>query len=106
MGGFSLLDPIGYRYYLPAAMIRSLRTGGCGFSVIDFADILTASNLKIAQWEMLDDRQRRGVGRFLRFMIEESPDNEHWQRAYKSHWDRFAAPHSGQANPPGVPRRS
>jgi hypothetical protein len=106
VGGFPYLDAIGYRYYLPAAMIRILHDGEVANEGIDQMLTLHKVSKKPAgnslrqsalnQWSLLDDRQRRAVAHFLRFMADWSKsiqnwvEMEHWQRAYDSYWIDFA----------------
>ena len=98
IGGFSFLDAIGFRYYLPAAMKRSLASGGD--EGIQFH--LTYREDKLAPWRsekhsLLNDRQRRCIARFLRYMIEFARAREwlldagYWQEALDSHWRAFLA---------------
>ena len=102
-GGFAFLDAIGFRYYLPAAMIRTLHDGEAAGRCWGIEQPLTLQKGKkpsaqemreyrLAQWSLLDLRQRRAVARFLQFMVawNESTENwiemEHWQKAYESYW--------------------
>lgn len=90
MGGFSFLDPIGFRYYLPAAMIRTIQSEDDPASAISLDQILTLDDTevgprKLDQWQLLNERQRRCVARFLRFMIALT-DSKYWRAAYDSHW--------------------
>jgi len=115
IGGFSFLDPIGFRYYLPAAMIKSLREGP--YSEVGFLSFqLTlippplpgpimnrmASKANesdkemrayiLKQWSALDDRQRRAVRSFLAFMAEAEQSQgggDSWQEALNSYWHDF-----------------
>jgi hypothetical protein len=86
-GGFSFLDAIGFRYYLPAAMIRSLRTGldeGIAFHLSAYPERQGNEN-----WEILSIAQTRSVARFLRHMVTTSDD--FWHDAYASHWQAVDA---------------
>lgn len=94
-GGFSFLDAIGFRYYLPAAMLRSVREGenaGIKFhlTVPPRGDTLRQHGLE--QLSLLNQRQARCVARFIRFMIEWRKleggglDEEWWGEALASHW--------------------
>lgn len=112
VGGWSFLDPVGFRYYLPAAMIKQLRTGHDAFpcSSLNYELKLdrtlpawapklpnapSASQMRehtLRKWSMLDDRQQRCVARFVRFMIglskatsDEWGVND-WQTVYNGYW--------------------
>src|SRR5690349_23011941 len=66
VGGWSFLDAIGFRYYLPAAMLRQLH----GKGVDAFPFHLTLSKWFLAdytrsQWSLLDERQARCVRDFV-----------------------------------------
>ncbi|MGV3618043.1 MAG: DUF6714 family protein [Fimbriimonas sp.] len=107
-GAWAFLDPIGFRYYLPAAMIRCIRKDEDS----DFAFSLripgpdepfTAPDAfqgYMEKWSALDLRQRRCVKRFLRYMVRigetrPAPEastfeslTEQWQTALDSYWER------------------
>ncbi len=112
-GSFSFLDPIGFRYYLPAAMVHDIRgvnddrlmyyldlaqyrgldavEGTRGASPQDEARILyTMSTISL-----LDNRQRRCAARFLRYKIASTADEmcsieqDSWRDAYESYWQTF-----------------
>lgn len=117
-GSFSFLDPIGFRYYLPAVMVLCARTGH-GYQNAELAfklqlgpawhygtprpdpDALSPGDQEskawtIQCWSLLTDRQRRCVARFLRYMIAlcESDDGDfidahYWRAAYESYWKSF-----------------
>jgi hypothetical protein len=99
IGGFSFLDAIGFRYYLPAAMKRSVLgvyDGGVGYHL--------RYGGKLDRWlaeqhSLLDRRQQRCVARYLRYMIDVSRQPEHewgeeaaveWTKTLDSHWLQFA----------------
>lgn len=86
VGGFSFLDPIGYRYYLPAAMILTLREGadvGILFSltlhvphegerpdgVVMMGDPIMRAFVQ-QRWSLFTEDQNRCVRRFAEFMIQ------------------------------------
>jgi hypothetical protein len=103
MGGWSFLDAIGFRYYLPAAMIRALTGGEDTFSVFTMDSILhvTAQDTyRLAQTRLLDEPQRRCIARFVRFMLarEAAQGNDfevkEWQRVYDDHWKYVEQPRS------------
>lgn len=108
VGGWAFLDATGFRYYLPAGMIRAVD------GQADFAYYLRCEDdeseypdFKLSKWTLLDDRQQRCVARFLRYMdakerpplevIEGKPelagwraDNvTDWKLAYDSYWSQF-----------------
>lgn len=113
LGGYSFLDAIGFRYYLPASMCRVLE----GHDRIDppymsiFGDAhdqlslylqLTpgrSNEYVLKQLSLLDQRQCRAVAAFMRYMIaldrhaatENELDGEigWWSEAYSSYWNRF-----------------
>jgi predicted RNase H-like HicB family nuclease len=95
-GGFSFLDPIGFRYYLPPAMIRSLR---CDAGAGDIAfhlkapDSNTERSKEREQWSALSAPQRHCVAHFIRTMMlidaANVPDSEYWYWALRDYWHQF-----------------
>ncbi len=112
-GGFSYLDPIGFRYYLPVALVRSVRSGRDNgirhaLSLVpsraidklraDFA--LSAKHhedmnaYRLETWSLLSNRQCLCVARFLRHMIVLNSGKDHrwqdelrsWNETYESYW--------------------
>ncbi len=92
IGGWAFLDAIGARYYLPAAMVRIISEGydnGLRF-FITYRPELGDS---FEQWSALDSRQKKTVGRFLRYMIavaEETGDESEdagWEETLRSYWE-------------------
>lgn len=101
-GGFIFLDAIGFRYYLPAAMIRELNE-------VESTSIERRLNLPpkgakgrkfcIEKWQMLSDRQRRCVAKFILFAIERelAADQANtdllteFELAWENYWSEFAA---------------
>lgn len=90
---FSFLDRIGTRYYLPAAMIRCVRSGRD--EGIQLYLTLSTDNLRdwhLEKWSLLDIRQRQCIRRFLLFMVAASRvaiaeiEARIWQHAYDSYW--------------------
>ena len=103
-GRYSFLDPTGFRYYLPPAMIRAIRLGvdqGIQFHLTapavgnEFRDFATG------KWSRFDETQLRCVAKFLRYMTElceahgkDNPENEsackfeasNWREALESNW--------------------
>jgi hypothetical protein len=97
IGGFSFLDPIGFRYYLGAAMIRVVNSGDVD-STLAFTLTLPPDGDQLRsyithQMSALDDTQRGSIAAFLRFMIEfsEAEDEEiaadSWREALMSAWN-------------------
>jgi hypothetical protein len=70
IGGWSFLDPIAFRYYLPAAMVRSIRFGydvGVLFHLhLSSPDLIEDTREK---WSELDLPQRHCVRRYLEYMF-------------------------------------
>ena len=105
-GGWSFLDAIGFRYYLPAGMVRNICDGWQ--SDISFQLTLNKATKPRGfelqehtknKWSLLNDRQRRCVTRFIRFMIsweeltaqEDDPEYraDDWRTAYDRYWKQF-----------------
>ena len=97
IGGFSFMDAIGFRYYLPAAMIRCIRSGydeGIQFHLDAGGSTEELRAYNIGQLSALDMRQRQCVASFIRYMIAVSAlqdDHEHydakaWLAALDSYW--------------------
>lgn len=105
------LDAIGFRYYLPAAMVRSLLSGYEAYSCYDLSFTLTLNKATkpsgieqrestLQKWSLLNDRQRKCVARYVRYMItwEESrsfpktgchDEATTWRQVYERHWKMF-----------------
>jgi hypothetical protein len=93
MGTWSFLDGIGFRYYLPAAMIRTLNAGYEACSSTPMDNILTMRPTHPVL-PLLDARQRACIARFVRFMIARDDANPEysggdWARIYERFWKRF-----------------
>ena len=96
VGSFSFLDPIGYRYYLPAAMLVAI--GEIFYEWLCYSLTLSRQpglrKYKLEQWSLLDDRQRLCVCHFIEYMIEWSAREElykdaladDWKKALDSYW--------------------
>lgn len=74
VGGFWFLDAIGFRYYLPAVMIRSLRSGfDEGFeSYVSNSAVSEEPSLqqyRLQQQSLLDESQRRCIVRVLLYLM-------------------------------------
>lgn len=98
VGGFTFLDALGYRHYLPAAMIRCLTDpeadNSCG-SMPYHLTLGEPPEYQLDQWSLLDERQRRCTARFVRWMATIEPEGEwaghnveDWVTAYKSYWNQ------------------
>lgn len=71
VGGWSFLDPIGFRYYLPAAMVRCVKSGyniGIEFHLNLLKRWLRKHTWE--QWSALNCEQRVCIKHFLQFMAE------------------------------------
>lgn len=102
-GGFSFLDAIGYRYYLPATMIRDLRglspDHPVEMSSLDFhlTPRWTAESNEYMEQQLalLDQSQRRCVARYVGFMrdwyrvFSSWGYTEDWAKAYNLYWSKF-----------------
>lgn len=84
IGGFSFLDPIGFRYYVAPAMLRCMRDRGGGFFRYSLEIDTTHRHELIA---LINRYQAQAIARFLRFMIA-IDDDESWSRAYRKFWIR------------------
>lgn len=95
-GGFAFLDPVGFRYYLPPVMIRSIRSHsdeGAAFWLTLRND---SQEWTLNQWSALTTVQRRCIKEFLEYMVrtlEQVDENwyaqgdlELFRNALKSYW--------------------
>ncbi|AIE86832.1 hypothetical protein OP10G_3464 [Fimbriimonas ginsengisoli Gsoil 348] len=108
VGGCSFLDRIGFRYYLPAALVRTIRDG-------EDADILFHLTLRteqtdytLDQWSALDEEQVSTVRAVLEYMyalklrgreewVPEPRDVAKWRTALESYWrNPFPIPRTGK----------
>lgn len=95
-GGFSFLDPIGFRYYIAPMLIRSLRED----DEVDIVFHLTLDDGELRdyvlnQWSMFTVRQSQCIARFLAFQrdwdrMRDAVLAEPWQEALDSYWSRYA----------------
>ncbi len=93
-GGFSFLDPIGFRYYLAPVLVRYVRDEECEDCLLDSRLGEAPPELKSyreTQLSLLDARQRRCIARCLLFLARESAarswDNgEHWLNVLDAGW--------------------
>ncbi|MFA6043677.1 MAG: DUF6714 family protein [Phycisphaerales bacterium] len=89
-GGFSFLDAIGFRYYLPPAMIRDLRDGVPSVSLQ--CNLHIDSDYQLERVSLFNAHQSHVVARFVRFMIavlayqKDTISGEGWTRAYVHYW--------------------
>ena len=113
LGGGAFLDPIGSRYYLPAAMVRALRRGESELafwlelvgtydrdlwrarSALAFEFKLPGSSwsrFEASRWSLLDERQRNCVKSFITLMLhgarewENAEVEERWEGVRASGW--------------------
>lgn len=99
IGGFSFLDPIGYRYYLPAAMTVAARTGQDERLVyaLTLSDRSDLREYGLQQWSLLNHRQRLCVRHFIEHMVQlyrlanrpfwnEEIYADEWELALNSYW--------------------
>lgn len=90
-GGFSFLDAKGFRHYLPAAMIRCLRSGSDN-GILFHLHFDTDEYLE--KWSELDTNMQRLVARFISHMVDitlssDAQEAEEWQRALDKYWGKF-----------------
>lgn len=95
-GRWSFLDAVGFRYYLPAAMVRAVRQGWD--SGVLFHLRLPEGDLRgytQSQWTLLNLPQRLCVKRFLQYMgvvsgcRTEMSEEYGWFAALRSYWGRL-----------------
>ncbi|RYG27150.1 hypothetical protein EON82_00390 [bacterium] len=94
LGAWSSLDPVGFRFYLPAAMLRCLR-GGASLGVCHALTLPMYGDDEIChhRWSLLDEAQRACVRRFAEFMRDLAHENgdegerEAWQDALDGYWN-------------------
>jgi hypothetical protein len=99
VGGFSFLDAIGFRYYLPVVMSRQVAQPTTPM----MHEILTLDKgrtrqYRLDQWALFDAPQRRAIARFLQFMAKwtEAPPTDvdnawyhPWSDSLKSYWNTY-----------------
>jgi hypothetical protein len=93
-GGPSFLDPIGFRYYLPALMLKAF-DDECDNNGLIFHLTLGDGEFRDysrEKWSLLDRRQRLCVKRFIRYMVALCREqgygmDEEWAGAYASYWE-------------------
>ncbi|RYG46716.1 hypothetical protein EON79_09415 [bacterium] len=90
---WSFLDPIGFRYYLPVFLIKSVRAGW----IVSGAYYLTRpkymiSGVRMTDWELLTLCQQRCVRRCLEYLdvvgvyLSGAEDTEYVRDALESYW--------------------
>ncbi|RYG32933.1 hypothetical protein EON81_19450 [bacterium] len=96
VGGWSFLDAVGFRYYLPAAMIRCIRTGNDeGIEYHLRLDDDKFRDFRADKWSLLTLDQRRCVRRFLEYMgvvtayVYGGFDASGWQQSLELYWDQI-----------------
>lgn len=86
VGGFVFLDPIGFRYYLPATMIR------CIYCLEDVGDVSrflsVTSEPKVAEKALFTERQSRAIARFLWYMAQQLEPSACWLEPLECYWQR------------------
>ena len=96
-GGYSFLDAIGFRYYLPVEMVRDVRSNHDEH--LQYHLTLDRGSLKthrLEKWSALDERQRLCIRRFLRYMAALALSNDNmfdarcWATALESYWGKLA----------------
>ncbi|MBX3381196.1 MAG: hypothetical protein KF805_13965 [Phycisphaeraceae bacterium] len=102
-GGFSFLDPIGTRYYLPPLLIRASRDGPCDnlFSALapGKSDSADSFGWFRDHFSAFTTRQRRCVAAFVRLQVDRRDDpawkNDaivqffEWPEIYERYWKQF-----------------
>jgi hypothetical protein len=89
---FGLLDPIGFRYYVAPALIRTLEGEEIGLRFYLTIELDDHREYHLEKWSLLDDRQRTCIARAIRLMWDwhGATRNLHeacqWQHAYERHW--------------------
>jgi hypothetical protein len=98
IGGFAFLDPIGFRYHLPAAMIKTIKSGydeGICFHLTVYEEGHKLLDYRLNQLSLIDGRQGACIRRFIKYMIafsrseENSIEADNWKAAYSSYWVRL-----------------
>ena len=87
IGGFSFMDPIGYRYYLPAAMTVAARGGPSerlNFS-LTLAQVKNLRQYKLDQWSLLNHPQCLAVRHFIEYMLDYDWEGD-WREALDRYW--------------------
>lgn len=93
-GGYPFLDAIGFRYYLPPAMVRVARSRDPNEAMnlrYELTLVRAEGDLRswaLEQWSLLSAEQRSVIKRFVQYMERSSDDwwAKHWRDAYESYW--------------------
>lgn len=92
VGGFSFLDAIGFRYYLPAAMVLSVREGRDVGILFHLTLPKEDSGWGLKKWSLLSPSQRRCVKRYLEYMyvlaLPSAFEAERYLQAVEGHWGK------------------
>lgn len=87
VGGFVFLDPIGFRYYLPATMIRCIH---CLEDVGDVSRFLNVtSEPEFAEKALFTERQSRAIARFLWYMAQQREPSSVWLEPLECYWQLY-----------------
>lgn len=93
VGGFSFLDPIGFRYYLAAGLLQSARTGESELCIPLILPRWFLRGYSLDQWSLLDTRQRKCVRQYLEYTMAVGKLKgivcDPCKSAYKSYWKQF-----------------
>ena len=87
---WSFLDPIGYRYYLPAALVSFVRKPNPETSLV--YSINPDSDYSLEQQSLLTAEQRASVARALRYLAYEELkvySESEWVEPYIAYWHQF-----------------
>jgi len=90
LGRHNFLDPIGFRYYLPAAMMAVL-TRAIDTSSLELS-LRSADEFDINKRSLLNDRQLACVKHFIKHMIHETNNTssqQNWRKLYESYWKQI-----------------
>jgi hypothetical protein len=94
VGGLTFLDPIGYRYYLPALMCAEImgRDNYLSSSLL-LSKYQPFKRMSLEQWSLLNDRQKICVRHFLEHVIRKIREQGYdefeardWIDALVSYW--------------------
>lgn len=111
VGGIVFLDPVGWRYYLPAYMTWLAAGAGASCRTIAAESLLSslcpgpADTEELPRYRLLDARQAAAVAQFLRFVVRYVPSHRSGaEQALAAYWDardsRDAQPAPDAQNPP------
>ena len=92
---FAFLDDLGFRYYIPALMIRLLDNYDCGsmISVGTLSCLYPNSTYVEQRYNKLSDAQRVAISRYLEILpalVElDGEDTTIVKRAFQNYWSKF-----------------